>query len=105
MLFELCAGSLDEWSVLHARRADRFARSAIEALVHLLVEFRIEEIQPTVGYRLHQPEATARRGCLLASHSVGRTGRQTHSAMDARPKQIVLGYIGAGEAVLNHINE
>ena len=57
VLLELGARCFDQRSVVHAGRTDRLAGAAIEALVHLLVEERIEEIESVVGDRAHQPEA------------------------------------------------
>jgi hypothetical protein len=55
VLLELRPGRFDQRSVVHTRRADRLAGAAVEALVHLLVEERIEEIESVLGDRTHEP--------------------------------------------------
>jgi hypothetical protein len=78
---------------MHAGGADRLASTAIETLVHLLIEQRIEQVEAIVGDRAHQPEPSSRRRHLLAGKPVGRARRQAHPTMNARSQQIVLGDI------------
>ena len=51
VLLELRARSLDQRPVVDAGRAHCLAGPAVQALVHLLVEFGIEQVKPAVGHR------------------------------------------------------
>lgn len=57
MLLELGSGRLDERSVMDAGRTHSLAGAAVETLIHLLVELRIQQIQAFVRDRPHHPEA------------------------------------------------
>jgi hypothetical protein len=105
MLLELCTRCLDERTVMHSRRAHRLTGAAIETLVHLLVEFRIQQIEATVSDCLHHPQSSTRRRCFISGQAVGWTGWKTHPAMDARTEQIIVGDVRAAVSMRsrNHI--
>jgi len=61
VLFQLSARGFDQRPVVHTGRTDRLAGAAIEALVHLLIEEWVQEIESLVGDPAHQPEASPGR--------------------------------------------
>ena len=76
----LLARSLNEFVVLHPRRAGGHAGHTPQALVEVLYGRR-GEVEPPFIPRLHQVDAPAWQIHFLTPQEVGRTGRQAETAM------------------------
>src|SRR6185503_15978724 len=93
---DLCARTLDERPILHARRARGYTRHAAEARIEVADEGRRHRSAPLEA-RLHQVDAAARRVHLLVPQHVSRTRRQAEAAMHARVDECHRGLIRAAE--------
>jgi hypothetical protein len=93
MLLKLGAGSFDERAVVDAGRANGLAGAAVEALVHLLVEDGIEEIEAAVRDGAHHPKTTAGGGHLLTGQTISGARRKAHPTVDAGAKEIGFGNV------------
>jgi SAM-dependent MidA family methyltransferase len=60
MLHELGTRCFEDLAVMHAARAYGLARSTIETQLHFVSEHGIEQIQSSLGDRLHEPDPAAR---------------------------------------------
>jgi hypothetical protein len=105
MLLELRSGRLDERPVMDTGRTHGFARPAIQALVHLLIELGIEQVEPAVRYGFHEPESAARRGGFFTGQAIRWACRQAHAAMNTRSQEIVIGNILTRESIPDEVDE
>ncbi len=88
-LLHVNAKRLDQLAVLHAGRAGRLARPAIQAQIEMAFHLRIQ-LHPAIDHRSHQIDAAARTVVLIAQLHVGRTCGGAQAAMDAVEKQLVI---------------
>ena len=97
--FHRHAERLDQFAVLHARRAGRLARAAVEAELQMSAHMIVQR-QPAIGDRPHQIDPSPRTVVLVAGFDVRRARRRAKPAMDAIQEQTVVdaraGILGNG---------
>ena len=97
LLLNLSAGTLDNFSVLHAGWARSFARSAVEAKVEMAPDLLVQRDTP-VGDGPHEINTAAWAIVLIAQLDVSGARGGAKTAMNAIQKEFI---VDAGALVRN----